>query len=73
MAFVGFGFDSRQVHGEKCILMHDKLENFLAAFRLSQRARKIIRWNLLLDLTPVLVEKGVHALQDRRWLMWAPC
>ena len=29
------------------VLMHDRLENFLAAFRLSQRARRIIRQNLV--------------------------
>jgi Zn2+/Cd2+-exporting ATPase len=37
------------------VLMHDKLENFLAAFRLSQRARKIIRWNLFISLGTVVV------------------
>ncbi len=29
------------------VLMHDRLENFLAAFRLSHRARRIIRQNLM--------------------------
>lgn len=37
------------------ILMHDKLENFLAAFRLSRRARGIIRWNLFISLGTVVV------------------
>jgi Cd2+/Zn2+-exporting ATPase len=37
------------------VLMHDRLENFLAAFRLSQRARKIIRWNLFISLGTVAV------------------
>ena len=37
------------------VLMHDRLENFLAAFRLSQRARRIIRQNLVLSLGTVLV------------------
>jgi len=37
------------------VLMHDKLENFLAAFRLSRRARKIIRWNLVISLGTVVV------------------
>ncbi len=37
------------------VLMHDRLENFLAAFRLSQRARRIIRWNLLISLGTVAV------------------
>lgn len=35
------------------VLMHDRLENFLAAFRLSQRARRIIRQNLLISLGTV--------------------
>lgn len=37
------------------VLMHDRLENFLAAFRLSQRARRIIRQNLFLSLGTVIV------------------
>ena len=37
------------------VLMHDKLENFLAAFRLSRRARGIIRWNLVISLGTVVV------------------
>ncbi|MGA2180491.1 MAG: cation-translocating P-type ATPase [Verrucomicrobiota bacterium] len=37
------------------VLMHDRLENFLAAFRLSQRARLIIRQNLVLSLGTVVV------------------
>lgn len=37
------------------VLMHDRLENFLAAFRLSQRARRIIRQNLVLSLGTVIV------------------
>src|SRR5258705_11103037 len=35
--------------------MHDRLENFPAAFRLSQRARRIIRQNLLISLGTVVV------------------
>jgi len=35
------------------VLMHDRLENFLAAFRLSQRARRIIRQNLVISLGTV--------------------
>ena len=35
--------------------MHDRLENFLAAFRLSQRARRIIRQNLVISLGTVAV------------------
>jgi Cd2+/Zn2+-exporting ATPase len=37
------------------VLMDDKLENFLAAFRLSQRARRIIRQNLVISLGTVVV------------------
>jgi Cd2+/Zn2+-exporting ATPase len=37
------------------VLMHDRLENFLAAFRLSRRARAIIRQNLVISLGTVLV------------------
>jgi len=37
------------------VLMHDRLENFLAAFRLSRRARKIIRTNLIISLGTVIV------------------
>jgi Cd2+/Zn2+-exporting ATPase len=37
------------------ILMHDRLENFLAAFRLSQRARRVIRQNLVISLGTVAV------------------
>lgn len=36
-------------------LMHDKLENFLEALRLSQRARSIIHQNLIISLGTVLV------------------
>ncbi|HUC85537.1 MAG TPA: cation-translocating P-type ATPase [Candidatus Acidoferrales bacterium] len=37
------------------VLMHDRLENFVAAFRLSQRARGIIRQNLLISLGTIVV------------------
>ena len=37
------------------VLMNDKLENFLAAFRLSHRARCIIRQNLFISLGTVVV------------------
>ena len=37
------------------VLMHDRLENFLAAFRLSHRARRIIRQNLIISLGTVVV------------------
>jgi Cd2+/Zn2+-exporting ATPase len=37
------------------VLMHDRLENFLAAFRLSVRARRVIRQNLAVSLGTVAV------------------
>ncbi len=37
------------------VLMHDRLENFLTAFRLSHRARRIIRQNLVVSLSTVAV------------------
>jgi Cd2+/Zn2+-exporting ATPase len=37
------------------VLMHDRLENFLTAFQLSQRARAIIRQNLFISLGTVVV------------------
>ncbi len=37
------------------VLMHDRLENFLFAFRLSQRARSVIRQNLFISLGTVVV------------------
>ena len=37
------------------VLMHDRLENFLAAYRLSQRARWVIRENLVISLGTVVV------------------
>ncbi|HEY9174408.1 MAG TPA: HAD-IC family P-type ATPase, partial [Verrucomicrobiae bacterium] len=37
------------------VLMHDRLENVLAAFRLSQRAKRIIRQNLVISLGTVVV------------------
>lgn len=40
------------------VLMHDRLENFLAAFHLSQRARRIIRQNLVVSLGTVVVLVG---------------
>ncbi len=44
------------------VLMHDRLENFLAAFRLSQRARRIIRQNLVISLGTVVVLVGCAML-----------
>ncbi|MEY2408800.1 MAG: Zn2+/Cd2+-exporting ATPase [Verrucomicrobiota bacterium] len=40
------------------ILMHDRLENFLTAFELSQRARAVIRQNLVISLGTVVVLVG---------------
>jgi Cd2+/Zn2+-exporting ATPase len=37
------------------VLMHDRLENFLAAYRLSNRSRRIIRQNLVISLGTVLL------------------
>jgi Zn2+/Cd2+-exporting ATPase len=37
------------------VLMHDRIENFLAAFRLSERAHRVIRQNLVISLGTVLV------------------
>jgi Zn2+/Cd2+-exporting ATPase len=37
------------------VLMHDRLENFVAAFRLSQNARRVIRQNLFVSLGTVAV------------------
>lgn len=40
------------------VLMHDRLENFLTAFQLSQRARRVIQQNLLVSLGTVGVLVG---------------
>jgi Cd2+/Zn2+-exporting ATPase len=40
------------------VLMHDRLENFLAAYRLSQRARAVIRQNVFISLGTVAVLGG---------------
>ena len=40
------------------VLMHDRLENFLIAFRLSQQARAVIRQNLVISLGTVVVLVG---------------
>ncbi len=44
------------------VLMHDRLENFLTAFRLSTRARAIIRQNLVISLGTVVVLVGCALL-----------
>lgn len=40
------------------VLMHDRIENFLAALRLSRRARTIIKQNLVISLGTVIVMVG---------------
>ena len=45
------------------VLMHDRLENFLAAFRLSQRARAVIRQNLVISLGTVVALVSCAMLQ----------
>ena len=37
------------------VLMHDRLENFLLAFRLSKRAHAVIRQNLFISLGTIVV------------------
>lgn len=44
------------------ILMHDRIENFLAALRLSRRARRIIKQNLFISLGTVLVMVGASLI-----------
>jgi Zn2+/Cd2+-exporting ATPase len=44
------------------VLMHDRLENFLTALQLSQRARRIIRQNLIISLGTVIVLVGCALL-----------
>jgi Cd2+/Zn2+-exporting ATPase len=44
------------------ILMHDRIENFLAALTLSRRARSIIRQNLTIALGVVVVMAGAAIL-----------
>ena len=46
------------------VLMHDRLENFLAAYELSRRARRIIRQNLSISLG-VIVALVASALLER--------
>ena len=59
VAYVGVAMGARgsdaALEQADVVLMHDRLENFLAAFRLSQRARRIIRQNLFISLGTVVV------------------
>ncbi len=41
------------------VLMHDRLENFLAAYRLSRAARQVIRQNLAVSLGVILLLVGM--------------
>jgi Cd2+/Zn2+-exporting ATPase len=58
-AYVGVAMGARgsdaALEQAEVVLMHDRLENFLAAFRLSQRARRVIRQNLIISLGTVVV------------------
>jgi Cd2+/Zn2+-exporting ATPase len=58
-AYVGVGMGARgsdaALEQAEVILMHDRLENFLTAYRLSCRARRVIRQNLVISLGTVLV------------------
>jgi Cd2+/Zn2+-exporting ATPase len=59
MAHVGVAMGARgsdaALEQADVVLMHDRLENFVAAYRLSQRARRIIRQNLVISLGTVIV------------------
>jgi Cd2+/Zn2+-exporting ATPase len=59
VAYIGVAMGARgsdaALEQADVVLMHDKLENFLAAFRLSQRARRVIRQNLVISLGTVVV------------------
>jgi Cd2+/Zn2+-exporting ATPase len=45
------------------VLMHDRLENFLAAYELSRRARTIIQQNLAISLGVIVVLVTLALLQ----------
>lgn len=59
MAHVGVAMGARgsdaALEQAEIVLMHDRLENFLIAYRLSQRARRVIRQNLVISLGTVAV------------------
>ncbi len=59
VAYIGVAMGARgsdaALEQADVVLMNDKLENFLAAFRLSHRARNIIRQNLFISLGTVVV------------------
>ncbi len=61
-AYVGVAMGARgsdaALEQAEVVLMHDRLENFLTAFQLSQRARRIIWQNLFISLGTVVVLVG---------------
>lgn len=62
VAHVGVAMGSRgadaALEQAEIVLMNDRLENFVAAFRLSQNARRVIRQNLIVSLGTVAVLVG---------------
>jgi Cd2+/Zn2+-exporting ATPase len=58
VAYVGVAMGSRgsdaALEQAEVVLMHDRLENFLAAYHLSRRARRIIYQNLVISLGTVI-------------------
>lgn len=61
-AFVSVAMGARgsdaALEQSEVVLMNDKIENFLSAFRLSQRARRVIKQNLVISLGTVVVMVG---------------
>jgi Cd2+/Zn2+-exporting ATPase len=61
-AYVGVAMGARgsdaALEQAEVVLMHDRLENFLTAFQLSQRARRVIWQNLFISLGTVVVLVG---------------
>ena len=65
-AYVGVAMGARgadaALEQAEVVLMHDRLENFLAAHQLSRRARSVIRQNLVISLGTVVVLVGFALL-----------
>jgi Cd2+/Zn2+-exporting ATPase len=61
-AFVSVAMGARgsdaALEQSEVVLMNDKIENFLSAYRLSQRARRVIRQNLVISLGTVIIMVG---------------
>jgi Cd2+/Zn2+-exporting ATPase len=61
-AFVSVAMGARgsdaALEQSEVVLMNDKIENFLSAYRLSQRARRVIKQNLFISLGTVIVMVG---------------